>query len=272
MRRRQWVRRQEWLEQADKLDARSFLEGEKGASPNLKIVNEYAEKNLDEEGNNKCENEALEKNSSKSENIHETLMPISGKVNEVTLDSSEEDEICEISNTETTETGNKTVSDSADIILLNDEEMPVDLNEEKFFETVNDDMNSENLAEMEERELLVLPDSDSDVDNYFSNVKPIIEKEGFPVRERMYLTFEEAFFLMFGLGCLQIVDLDGNLLNILEVWKHFCNTRNDFLQKYVVYHYFRSKGWVVKPGLKYGGDFCKLRYTITHIIISSLNR
>ncbi|KAG0023670.1 hypothetical protein BGZ80_008584 [Entomortierella chlamydospora] len=30
---------------------------------------------------------------------------------------------------------------------------------------------------------------------------------------------------------------------------------NPFIVRYVVYHYYRSQGWIVKDGLKYGADF-----------------
>jgi tRNA-splicing endonuclease subunit Sen2 len=34
---------------------------------------------------------------------------------------------------------------------------------------------------------------------------------------------------------------------------------NPFIVRYVVYHYFRSQGWIVKDGLKYGTDFLLYR-------------
>ncbi|KDR24040.1 tRNA-splicing endonuclease subunit Sen2 [Zootermopsis nevadensis] len=107
----------------------------------------------------------------------------------------------------------------------------------------------------EERMLLVLPDSDSDYEGYLNDVCPKLEKEQFPVCETLHLTLEEAFFLSFGLGCLQVVDLFGNCLSLDGMWQLFCKSQKDFIQKYVAYHYFRSKGWVVKPGIKFGGDF-----------------
>lgn len=107
-----------------------------------------------------------------------------------------------------------------------------------------------------ENKLLVLPDSDTETENYLKEIKPKIESESFPIQETLHLTFEETFFLLYGLGCLNLIDFDGNLLDIDSAWHFFCKTDKNFIPKYVVYHYFRSKGWVVKPGLKYGGDFC----------------
>jgi tRNA splicing endonuclease len=110
------------------------------------------------------------------------------------------------------------------------------------------------------RMFLVLSDSDSDYEGYLNNVCPRLEKEQFPIHETLHLTLEEAFFLSFGLGCLQVIDLFGNCLPLDGMWKLFCKSQKDFIQKYVTYHYFRSKGWVVKPGIKFGGDFCKLNF------------
>jgi hypothetical protein len=107
------------------------------------------------------------------------------------------------------------------------------------------------------RMLLVLPDSDSDYEGYLDNVCPRLEEERFQISEALHLTLEEAFFLSFGLGCLQVIDLFGNCLSLDGMWQLFCKSQKDFIQKYVTYHYFRSKGWVVKPGIKFGGDFCK---------------
>lgn len=108
-----------------------------------------------------------------------------------------------------------------------------------------------------ESQLLVLPDSDSENDDYLDNIKSTIESEGFPIQETLRLTWEETFFLIFALGCLKVIDYDGSSLNINKVWEHCCRQNKHFVERYVVYHYFRSKGWVVKPGLKYGGEFCK---------------
>jgi len=35
------------------------------------------------------------------------------------------------------------------------------------------------------------------------------------------------------------------------------NPADAFILKYVVYHYYRSQGWIVKEGIKYGVDYGK---------------
>lgn len=77
--------------------------------------------------------------------------------------------------------------------------------------------------------------------------------------EILNLLLEEALFLSYGLGCLYIFDVHGQkILSCSEFWTICLECDPRFLQRYVAYHHFRSKGWVVKSGLKFGGDFCKL--------------
>ncbi|XP_076356597.1 tRNA-splicing endonuclease subunit Sen2-like isoform X2 [Tachypleus tridentatus] len=91
----------------------------------------------------------------------------------------------------------------------------------------------------------------SEADSSFQKVE-----DPLPVKEYLQLTFEEAFFLSYGLGCLLVADEKGKILDILTMWRRFCELSNkNFPAFYTVYHYFRSKGWVVKTGLKYGADF-----------------
>lgn len=169
-------------------------------------------------------NEPLAKHSNLKEN----------KIDEIVLDSTEDEEIVEISKEEF----NKKVDDSSQ-------------RDDLYFSS-EEENNVINLGKV-----LVLPDTDSENEDYFTEIKPRVEDDGFPVKETLQLTFEESFFLVFALGCLRVVDFQGKFLSIEETWDHFCREDVYFIQKYVIYHYFRSKGWVVKPGLKYGGDFCE---------------
>lgn len=87
-------------------------------------------------------------------------------------------------------------------------------------------------------------------------------------KERLQLTREEAFFLAFGLGVLKVRDeKSGELLsteelfNICRGYSYFPPRQLDlqpddpFLVQYAVYHHFRSLGWVVRPGIKFGCDW-----------------
>lgn len=109
---------------------------------------------------------------------------------------------------------------------------------------------------------VVVPDSDSELEdtsyNYFANFKAECGINQTKLQEKHMLTLQEAFFLVYGFGCLQIINTDNCILDIEQTWKLFNETDKKFTPKYVVYHYFRSKGYIVKPGIKFGGDFCKL--------------
>ncbi|KAL1892556.1 tRNA splicing endonuclease subunit sen2 [Ceratocystis pirilliformis] len=87
--------------------------------------------------------------------------------------------------------------------------------------------------------------------------------------EHLQLTFEEAFFLAYGLGCLEISNPESKkaysnteLFRLFREHSHVppriaAPLRSDdpFLVNYVVYHHFRSLGFVPRPGMKFGVDW-----------------
>ncbi|XP_012688129.2 tRNA-splicing endonuclease subunit Sen2 [Clupea harengus] len=80
----------------------------------------------------------------------------------------------------------------------------------------------------------------------------------FRITEYLQLSLEEAFFLVYALGCLSIYDHEEPL-SVLQVWEMCRSMQPNFETTYVAYHYFRSKGWVPKTGVKYGSDFMLYR-------------
>lgn len=108
-------------------------------------------------------------------------------------------------------------------------------------------------------DLLVVADTDdSDLDATVDTRlpwQPVMKKDPYPVKEYLQLSMEEAFFLTYVLGCLVLYDENQVALTVEQMWQSFCEMEPDFLARYVVYHNFRSKGWVPKSGLKYGTDF-----------------
>ncbi|KAI4224384.1 MAG: hypothetical protein LQ349_007255 [Xanthoria aureola] len=88
-------------------------------------------------------------------------------------------------------------------------------------------------------------------------------------QEHFQLTAEEAFFLVYALGVLEIQDPNTSqriptprLLSLCRSHSYFppqpssSNAPDDpFLISYVAYHHFRSLGWVVRPGIKFGVDY-----------------
>ncbi|XP_033727406.1 LOW QUALITY PROTEIN: tRNA-splicing endonuclease subunit Sen2-like [Pecten maximus] len=113
--------------------------------------------------------------------------------------------------------------------------------------------------EEDEGDELVIEDSDSETEGRYRKISgrkwlPVLKKDAYPMKEFLHLSLEEAFFLSFGLGCLIVTD-NEKTLDLQSLWTRFCETQQDFLPNYVVYHYFRSLGWVPKSGLKFGTDF-----------------
>ncbi|KAH0414900.1 hypothetical protein KCU90_g15223, partial [Aureobasidium melanogenum] len=88
-------------------------------------------------------------------------------------------------------------------------------------------------------------------------------------QEHLQLNLEESFFLSYALGSLRILDSNTkqplstpSLLTLFRQHSHFptaptSTLRSDdpFLLNYVVYHHYRSLGWVVRPGVKFSCDF-----------------
>ncbi|USW51408.1 Putative tRNA-splicing endonuclease, tRNA intron endonuclease, catalytic domain-containing protein [Septoria linicola] len=99
----------------------------------------------------------------------------------------------------------------------------------------------------------------------------------FDNQEHLQLTLEEAFFLSYGLGALEIRPDSANnikqnhsysgwdLLQTCSAHGFFPTSRSidqhnvrpddQFLLSYVVYHHFRSLGWVVRQGVKFSVDY-----------------
>lgn len=70
------------------------------------------------------------------------------------------------------------------------------------------------------------------------------------------LNLQEAFYLSYGLGRLVVHNEDGDAgLNIDQLWTKCRELDKHFVDKYVVYHYYRSLGWALTGGHNYGVDF-----------------
>ncbi|XP_065741595.1 tRNA-splicing endonuclease subunit Sen2 isoform X3 [Phocoena phocoena] len=86
----------------------------------------------------------------------------------------------------------------------------------------------------------------------------ICRRNPFRIFEYLQLSLEEAFFLVYALGCLSIY-YEKEPLTIVKLWNAFRIVQPTFRTTYMAYHHFRSKGWVPKPGLKYGTDLLLYR-------------
>ncbi|KAJ5463216.1 hypothetical protein N7475_008160 [Penicillium sp. IBT 31633x] len=103
------------------------------------------------------------------------------------------------------------------------------------------------------------------------------DADDFPNEEHLQLSNEEAFFLAYSLGALQIYDAPlksgevqpNSPTPISTLLQQFCHHSfqpahdssasiqpdDPFLLSYTVYHHFRSLGWVIRSGVKFGTDY-----------------
>ncbi|NXQ79739.1 SEN2 endonuclease, partial [Nyctibius grandis] len=128
----------------------------------------------------------------------------------------------------------------------------------------------------EEEEGSLCPEDDSAhvQENAVKKEKLVCRRNPFRIFEYLQLSLEEAFFLVYALGCLSIY-YGEEPLTILKLWEVFSEVKADFKTTYMAYHYFRSKGWVPKVGLKYGTDLLLYRkgppfYHASYSVIAEL--
>jgi len=91
-------------------------------------------------------------------------------------------------------------------------------------------------------------------------------------KEHLQISLEEAFFLSYGLGVLDVYSdssLDSSVLpttSLLSLFRRHSYTPHHslsiptepddpFMLSYAAYHHFRSMGWVVRSGVKFGVDY-----------------
>lgn len=111
---------------------------------------------------------------------------------------------------------------------------------------------------VQEKEASTTVDDDADLDMEFAN------------EEHLQISNEETFFLVYCLGALRVADRETNaviptssLFSLLCHHSHYpprlpsadLQPDDPFLISYAVYHHFRSLGWVVRSGVKFGTDY-----------------
>lgn len=138
-----------------------------------------------------------------------------------------------------------------------DKEQDLTKEHDKIMDKAKDYTNLTNFK-LKQSKAILLPDSDSEeeLQDYLTNLTAVYCADYNLIEEKLCLSLEDAFFLSQSLNCLNIFEND-RLLEGIELWNVFCETDCNFIQNYAVYHYYRSKNWVVKPGIKFGGDYRK---------------
>ncbi|KAI0883058.1 uncharacterized protein GGS22DRAFT_35198 [Annulohypoxylon maeteangense] len=116
---------------------------------------------------------------------------------------------------------------------------------------------------------LGLPESLESTTNSKANSRTSSELDGQLVdKEHLQLCLEEAFYLVFALGALTILDPatskpipSSDLFTLCRQTSYIPPRQADlqpddpFLMHYAAYHHFRSLGWVTRPGIKFGVDW-----------------
>uniref|UniRef100_A0A8C8SH92 tRNA-splicing endonuclease subunit Sen2 n=1 Tax=Pelusios castaneus TaxID=367368 RepID=A0A8C8SH92_9SAUR len=130
------------------------------------------------------------------------------------------------------------------------------------------------LVQEEESKLGHEDEAANEKSNLIKREKLVCRRNPFRIFEYLQLSLEEAFFLVYALGCLSIY-YNEEPLSILKLWEVFSQVQPNFRTTYMAYHYFRSKGWVPKVGLKYGTDLLLYRkgppfYHASYSVIAEL--
>lgn len=76
--------------------------------------------------------------------------------------------------------------------------------------------------------------------------------------ETLLLGLEEACLLAYFLDVLQISDMSGAEMNWQSYLQAALEYDQDFVLKLAAYLYLKSKNWIIKSGIKFGGDFRKV--------------
>lgn len=109
-----------------------------------------------------------------------------------------------------------------------------------------------------EEELCDVQEGAAPHDELLKRKRLVCRRNPYRIFEYLQLSLEEAFFLAYALGCLSIY-YEKEPLTIVKLWQAFTAVQPTFRTTYMAYHYFRSKGWVPKVGLKYGTDLLLYR-------------
>lgn len=108
------------------------------------------------------------------------------------------------------------------------------------------------------KKVIVVPDSDTEDENYFVSLKPEYQIDRSEIKEKLCLSLVEAYYLARNAECLNICEKNIELENE-AIWKKFSESDIYFVPNYVTYRHFRRKGWIVKSGIKFGGDYSKYK-------------
>ncbi|UJR20953.1 hypothetical protein I4U23_024060 [Adineta vaga] len=152
-------------------------------------------------------------------------------------------------------------TDTSEPISSFEKEFLDELNQKMFLSSV-DQIREQNHQECQTRleQIQIYPStSTTDPKRLFDNQMDISSSK-LIVYEHVYLLPEETIFLQHALGCLNVKDETNQILSPDDLWHRFILKDSLFPIKYAVYYYFRSNGWIVKCGLKFGCDYMLYKF------------
>lgn len=116
-------------------------------------------------------------------------------------------------------------------------------------------MRTGEMNEAEVRELTLLKNLEKeltvDSGSQSASVDDILDLQDL---EYVQLEPTEVFFLKFALNVIEV----DNMTSLKQLFQACCSStsaRDKFILDYVVYHHYRSLGWCVRSGIKFGSDF-----------------
>lgn len=118
------------------------------------------------------------------------------------------------------------------IVMLNQQQQT-----RQFFRETNDEEEKEEHMQLETQE---------------------IHEDTLETPNTIILFLEEAFFLCKFIECLEIYDFNEQKISLEKLWHAFYRLKDNFVECLVAYVFLKSRNWMIKPGLKFGGDFRKL--------------
>lgn len=123
------------------------------------------------------------------------------------------------------------------------------LNQQHAMRTVSD---SEYERKLELKEKFGTEDDDNEMIKLENGE---IRPDPFKIPNSIVLFLEEAFFLHIMLDCLEIRDINEEIISTEDLWMKFCRLKENFIECFIAYLFLKSKNWVIKSGVKFGGDF-----------------
>ncbi|KAF2897025.1 hypothetical protein ILUMI_09141 [Ignelater luminosus] len=151
------------------------------------------------------------------------IFKFSGYFNSFTVVVKEEDQMKKLNNMGCFGKGNL----SRGYPLFNTPEQDVEIIRRRVFNQRKKCLNESSTKTKSIKKVIVVPDSESENEDYFTNLKPEYQIDSSGLKEVLNLSLEEAFFLSYYVQCLDIYNSE-ELLSTTKAWELFKETDGYF--------------------------------------------